>query len=98
MSRTQTIVQLTDDLVEALSHEAGRRGLSRSALIRSVLQSFLDTEGDAAIGRRIAEGYRRIPPTTPDEWGDLAAVGDSTSTELLQRLDAEERAAGHGPW
>jgi Ribbon-helix-helix protein, copG family len=33
MGRVQTIVQLTDELVELLDREAARRGVSRSALI-----------------------------------------------------------------
>lgn len=92
------MVQLTDGLVAALSQEAERRGMSRSALIRQVLEQFLDREGEAAVGCRIAEGYRRIPPATPDEWGGLADVTDRSTADLLARLDAEEKAAGIGPW
>lgn len=98
MARTQTMVQLTDGLVDALSREADRQGLSRSALIRRVLQDFLDTESADAIGGQIAEGYRRIPPSTPDEWGDLPTTGDFTSAEMLQKLDAEEESAGLPRW
>lgn len=50
------------------------------------------------IGERIAEGYRRVPQAEPDAWGDLAADLDAANDELLARLDAEERAAGHEPW
>lgn len=35
---------------------------------------------------------------TPDEWGDLAALTDQATGDLLVRLDAEERAAGLDPW
>ena len=48
--------------------------------------------------RGIAAGYRRIPQAQPDEWGDLAVASDIATGELLARLDAEERAAGHEPW
>jgi metal-responsive CopG/Arc/MetJ family transcriptional regulator len=41
MGRVQTIMQLTDELVELLDREAARRGVSRSALIRSALEEFL---------------------------------------------------------
>jgi len=68
MARVQTMVQLSDDLVRMLDGEAARRGLSRSAVIREVLEESLADERAAEIGRRIAEGYRRIPPATPDEW------------------------------
>jgi hypothetical protein len=39
-----------------------------------------------------------IVTADPDEWGDLAADLDAANDELLARLDAEERAAGHKPW
>jgi len=98
MARVQTMVQLSDDLLESLDREASRRGSSRSALIRSALEDFLGADREAAVGRAIADGYRRLPPATPDEWGDLAAMTDRATADLLHRLDAEERAAGHDPW
>lgn len=84
------MVQLTDDLVAALSDEARRRGWSRSELIRQVLQEHLDGEAAGSVGRRIAQGYVRVPPATPDEWGDLSQVTDRATADLLVRLDAEE--------
>ena len=53
---------------------------------------------EAEIGRQIADGYRRIPPGTPDEWGNLEAMTDQATVDLLHHLDAEERAGGHDPW
>jgi len=98
MARTQTMVQLSDDLVNALSEEAQRQGVSRSALIRAVLQAYLETAGQQAVGRQIADGYRRVPPATPDEWGDLSGMTDRATTDMLARLDAEELAGGLEPW
>lgn len=98
MARVQTMVQLSDELVELLDRRAARRGVSRSALIREVLQDSLAEERAAAIDRRIVEGYERIPPGTPDAWGDLEASSEQATVELGQRLDAEERDAGHQPW
>jgi plasmid stability protein len=98
MARTQTLVQLSDELVAAITVEAARRGLSRSALIREVLQDYLDAQGEASVGRRIAEGYRRMPPATPDEWGDLSRITDHATADVLGRLDAEEAEAGLDPW
>jgi|SRR5688500_11839507 hypothetical protein len=98
MARVQTMVQLSEDLVELLDREAARRGVSRSALIRGVLEESLADELEASVGRRIAEGYRRIPPATPDEWGDLARLTDTAASDTLHRLDAEEQASGHPPW
>lgn len=98
MARTQTMVQLTGELVESLDAIAARRSVSRSALIREFVLDGLERSGEAAIGKRIAEGYRRIPQAIPDEWGDPIMSADSATGELLQRLDAEERAAGHDRW
>ena len=98
MARTQTMVQLTEELVEALDTVAERRGMSRSALIRELVIDGLDHTAAAAVGERIAEGYRRMPQALPDEWGDVVASADIATGELLARLDAEERAAGNDSW
>lgn len=98
MARVQTMVQLSADLIESLDREANRRDVSRSALIRSVLEDFLATDREASLARLIVDGYTRIPPATPDEWGDLGQMSDRATLDLLHRLDAEERAAGHEPW
>ncbi len=92
------MVQLTEDLVALLDREAARRGVSRSALIRTALEEFFRNDQEAAISRRIVDGYVRIPPETPDEWGDLAETTDQASVDLLRRLDAEERRQGRAPW
>lgn len=92
------MVQLTSDLVQALDEVARRRGTSRSALIREFVAEGLEQSAAAAVGERIAEGYRRIPQLQPDEWGDAGAATDVATGELLVRLDAEERAAGHDSW
>jgi Ribbon-helix-helix protein, copG family len=92
------MVQLTDELLERLDDEAAGRGISRSAVIREAIEAhFAEREHDA-IGEAIAEGYRRTPPGTPDEWGDLEHMADVATREGLQRLDLEEREAGFDPW
>ncbi len=98
MARTQTMVQLTDELLNELDAEATERGVSRSALIREAVETHLTERREDAIGRAIVEGYRRIPPGTPDEWGDLEHMADVAGRETAQRLDEEERAAGFEPW
>jgi hypothetical protein len=40
------------------------------------------------------EGYRRIPPGTVDEWGDLEAEADDAGRRMARDLDEEERRAG----
>ncbi len=98
MARTQTMVQLSEDLVGALDRAAVARNSSRSALIRDLLWEALSHDREREIGEQIAEGYRRIPQGEPDEWGDLSDAAEHSHRETLRRLDAEERAAGHDPW
>ena len=98
MARTQTMVQLSDRLVRLLDEHAARERVSRSAVIRRAIEEFLSNNEAAVVGRRIVAGYERIPPATPDEWGDPSDVTDKATVDMLHRLDAEERAAGHGPW
>ncbi len=92
------MVQLTDTLVGLLDQEAGRRGISRSALIRDLLEESLRDERETEIDRQIVEGYTRLPPATPDEWGELTQESGAGIGDLLARLDAEERRAGFGEW
>lgn len=98
MARTQTMVQLTDELVRELDVAAERRGVSRSALIREAVEALLQVDREAAIDRAIVAGYTRIPPGTPDEWGDVEADALVAGRRLGQRLDDEERDAGLPPW
>lgn len=98
MARTQTIVQMNDELLALLDREAARRGMSRSALIRDAVAAYLADAAEAEVTRQIVEGYRRVPPGLPDGWGDLESLADHSTLETMQRLDAEERAAGHDSW
>lgn len=92
------MVQLSDELLEALDRAAAARGASRSALIRVLLWDGLRDDTERALGEQIADGYRRIPQSEPDEWGDLAVAADYANRETLRRLDAEEQGAGYEPW
>ena len=92
------MVQLTHELVERLDDEARAVGLSRSAIIRQAVSEHLERSQQSAITRRIVDGYRRVPPATPDQWGQAADDADVAVREVAQRLDAEERAASLGPW
>ncbi len=61
--RTQTIVQLNDELLRRLDERAAREGRSRSALIRDAIEAHLHDEKKARIDREIVEGYERVPET-----------------------------------
>jgi metal-responsive CopG/Arc/MetJ family transcriptional regulator len=63
MARTQTLVQLTEALLQRLDERAARDGRSRSALIRDAIEAYLHDEEKARIDREIIEGYQRMPTT-----------------------------------
>jgi len=92
------MVQLTDDLVDALDSEATRRGVSRSALIRDAINAYLSELRAGDIGARIVAGYQAHPPLTPDAWGEPGRLADAAAMDLVQRLDAEEDHEGHQEW
>ena len=73
MARTQTLVQLTEDLLRRLDERAAREGRSRSALIRDAFEAYLYDEEKARIDREIVEGYERMPVT--DEEMAIAEAG-----------------------
>lgn len=79
MSRTATLVQLTQELVAALDQVAAERGLSRSHLIREAIEAYLADTLDAAIDREIIEAYRRQPQTADPAWE--AALRESIAAE-----------------
>ncbi|HEV2791605.1 MAG TPA: ribbon-helix-helix protein, CopG family [Solirubrobacterales bacterium] len=73
MARTQTLVQLTVDLLRRLDERAAREGRSRSALIRDAIEVYLHDEAKARIDREIIEGYERIPPTEEEmAWAEAS--------------------------
>lgn len=94
-ARTETLVQLTDDLVRQLDRHAARAGVSRSALIRQLLESALADDWRAEASRRLVEGYTRQPQRDGrDAWGDLDAWTETNARRNLAALDEEEDV----PW
>ncbi len=73
VTRTQTLVQLTEALLRRLDERAAREGRSRSALIRDAIESYLYDEERDRITREIVEGYERMPPT--EEEMEIAEAG-----------------------
>jgi metal-responsive CopG/Arc/MetJ family transcriptional regulator len=75
MARAQTLVQLTDELLELLDERAARERRSRSTLIREAIEDYLSDDLQAEIDRRIVEGYRRLPQTDEeDAWAEANAL------------------------
>lgn len=64
MPRTQTLVQLSDELLAQLDSRAAREGRSRSELIRGAVAAYLGADREADIDRRILDGYSRMPAGT----------------------------------
>lgn len=90
-SRTQTLVQLTDELVERLDARASSQGISRSRAIRELLETALAEDRRAETSRRMIEGYTRDPQSDgQDAWGDLNAWTDENARGSFAALDAEE--------
>jgi metal-responsive CopG/Arc/MetJ family transcriptional regulator len=74
VTRTQTLVQLSDELLRRLDERAAREGRSRSALIRDAIEDYLYDEEEARIDREIREGYERIPETEEElRWAEASA-------------------------
>ena len=59
MARTQTLIQLSGELLAQLDARAAREGISRSELIRRALDGFLRQDVEAAIDRQVVESYTR---------------------------------------
>jgi hypothetical protein len=89
--RVQTLVQLTRELVTELDARALKRGMSRSELIRELLDAGLREGRADEASRRMLDGYRRWPQADgSDAWGDLARWSAANARHNLAALDEEE--------
>ena len=79
IARTQTLIQLTDQLVAALDQYAAQVGRSRSELVRSAIERYLEEVLQDDIDRAVVEGYRRVPQES-DAFVE-AAARDSIAAE-----------------
>jgi metal-responsive CopG/Arc/MetJ family transcriptional regulator len=61
MSRKQTLVQLSDELLAQLDERGAREGRSRSDLIREAVSGYLAGDPEADIDRRLVDAYTRKP-------------------------------------
>lgn len=83
MARTQTLVQLSDELLAELDARVAREGRSRSQLIREAIAGYLTEDPEADIDRRIVEGYTRQPPEDLGaEWAARASISAESWDEL----------------
>lgn len=71
VARTQTLVQLSDELLDRLDAYRAREGRSRSEVVREAIERYLAADREAEIDRLLVEAYTRQPPE--DVWGDEAA-------------------------
>ena len=71
MARTQTLVQLSDDLLDRLDTYRAREGRSRSEIVREAIERYLAADREAEIDRLLVAAYTRQPPE--DLWSDQAA-------------------------
>jgi Arc/MetJ-type ribon-helix-helix transcriptional regulator len=79
VARTQTIVQLTDELLVELDARRVREGRSRSELIRAAIEMYLAGGREAELDRLLVDGYTRIPPD--EDLGASWAAGASIEAE-----------------
>lgn len=79
--RTQTLVQLSDELLRRLDERAAREGRSRSSLIRDAIEAYLFDEDKARIDREIIEGYERIPETDEEMESVEASAREAVEEE-----------------
>ncbi len=96
MARTQTLVQLTDEIVGMLDGVAGRRRSSRSAVIREAIEEYLARDRARLVDERMIAGYLAVPQAVPDEWGDIERLADLATYEVLARLDHDDGGFDHG--
>lgn len=99
--RTQTMVQLNEELLELLDSRAARAGVSRSQLIREAIEEFVAADRAAATDRAIVDGYTKKPQGGEfdvDDWGDLNLQMPTLMADQMKSLAAEEHDAGHEPW
>lgn len=94
MARTQTLVQMTDELLARLDAERAERKCSRSALIRLAVEELLDRRSTEAKVRQWVAGYRQVPADGADEWGDLDKQSEQNRRHNAAELDADEQSAG----
>ena len=90
-TRKETLVQLTTELIERLDRRAEAVGVSRSRLIRDLLESVLDEQAEEELAAQMTAGYRRVPQSDGrDAWGDLDQWSEVMSRRSRAALSNDE--------
>jgi metal-responsive CopG/Arc/MetJ family transcriptional regulator len=61
MTRRQTVVHLSEELLARLASHRHREGRSRSDVVREAIERYLTADPDAEIDRLIVDAYKRQP-------------------------------------
>jgi Arc/MetJ-type ribon-helix-helix transcriptional regulator len=85
MARTQTLVQLNDELLAELDARRAREGRSRSEVIREAIELYLGRDRQAAIDQAIVDGYTRVPPA--EDFGAEWAARTMIAAEPWENAD-----------
>src|SRR5579864_7113300 len=100
VTRTETMVQLNNELINLLDKRAAQTGVSRSQLIRRAIETYLAADRETELDRQIVVGYTRVPQGgafDEDEWGNLDSFMQAMATETFRQVAREERGAGPDP-
>ena len=100
MARTQTLVQLTTELVEQLDDTANARGISRSELIRDAVTAYLHADIERTQEAAWLASYTDPPSATQrDEWGELSRQTANAARITARRISTdEERLSERNSW
>ncbi|MGH9117052.1 MAG: ribbon-helix-helix domain-containing protein [Acidimicrobiales bacterium] len=82
MTTEQIAVRLPAELLADLD-ELVARGVypSRAAAVRAGVEAITELERRRAADRAVAEGYRRVPPTTSEAAAAVASLRDAIAEE-----------------
>jgi metal-responsive CopG/Arc/MetJ family transcriptional regulator len=76
MARTQTLVQLSTDLLTRLDARRAREGRSRSDVVREAIERYLADDREAEIDRLLVDGYTRVPSESADDGPARRMIAD----------------------
>ena len=79
--RTQTMVQLTEDLVRRLDDRAKHEGVSRSQLIRDAVEAYLEADAHRRAVVHFHEAYAAMPDTPEEQAVALRNAADMVADE-----------------